>query len=78
MAGVEGLEPPTRGFGVRCSANWSYTPAESSLQKRCELRKHIIQENNKQVKGKLRHFTAASDRQRRTRSIRTDFFESFI
>ncbi len=26
MAGVEGLEPPTIGFGDRCSTNWNYTP----------------------------------------------------
>ncbi len=29
MAGVERFELPTRGFGIRCSANWSYTPADS-------------------------------------------------
>ena len=28
MAGVERFELPTRGFGIRCSANWSYTPVE--------------------------------------------------
>ena len=27
MAGVERFELPTRGFGIRCSANWSYTPS---------------------------------------------------
>ena len=26
MAGVEGLEPPTPGFGDRCSDQLSYTP----------------------------------------------------
>lgn len=26
LAGVEGFEPTTYGFGVRCSASWSYTP----------------------------------------------------
>ena len=26
MAGVERFELPTRGFGIRCSASWSYTP----------------------------------------------------
>jgi hypothetical protein len=26
MAGVEGLEPPTPGFGDRCSSHLSYTP----------------------------------------------------
>ena len=26
MAGQEGLEPPTGGFGDRCSTNWSYWP----------------------------------------------------
>ena len=25
--GQEGFEPPTRGFGDRCSANWSYWPS---------------------------------------------------
>ncbi len=30
MAGVERFELPTRGFGIRCSANWSYTPVDSS------------------------------------------------
>ena len=27
MAGVEGLEPATVGFGDRRSTNWNYTPA---------------------------------------------------
>ena len=31
MAGVERFELPTRGFGIRCSANWSYTPKISIL-----------------------------------------------
>ena len=31
MAGQEGVEPPTPGFGVRCSANWSYWPAANKL-----------------------------------------------
>ncbi len=26
LAGQEGLEPPTGGFGDRCSTNWSYWP----------------------------------------------------
>ena len=26
LAGQGGLEPPTRGFGIRCSTNWSYCP----------------------------------------------------
>jgi hypothetical protein len=26
VAGVEGFEPPTIGFGDRCSTNWNYTP----------------------------------------------------
>ncbi len=26
LAGVEGLEPPTIGFGDRCSTNSNYTP----------------------------------------------------
>jgi hypothetical protein len=29
LAGVEGFEPPTPGFGVRCSSRWSYTPADT-------------------------------------------------
>ncbi len=27
VAGVERFELPTPGFGIRCSTNWSYTPA---------------------------------------------------
>ena len=27
VAGAEGLEPPTVGFGDRCSTNWNYAPA---------------------------------------------------
>ena len=30
VAGVEGLEPPTPGFGDRCSSQLSYTPAEEA------------------------------------------------
>src|SRR4029078_11177524 len=29
LAGVEGLEPPTPGFGDRCSGQLSYTPPEA-------------------------------------------------
>jgi hypothetical protein len=29
LAGVEGLEPPTPGFGDRCSSRLSYTPSWS-------------------------------------------------
>lgn len=32
MAGALGLEPRTRGFGVRCSTNWSYTPIKMAPQ----------------------------------------------
>ncbi len=32
MAGVERFELPTRGFGIRCSANWSYTPKNRYIQ----------------------------------------------
>ena len=32
MAGALGLEPRTRGFGVRCSTNWSYTPMKMAPQ----------------------------------------------
>src|SRR4029450_5693223 len=28
LAGVEGLEPPTPGFGDRCSSQLSYTPIQ--------------------------------------------------
>ena len=31
MAGQEGLEPPTRGFGDRRSTNWSYWPLQDLL-----------------------------------------------
>gem|GEM_PF-4838594 len=30
VAGVEGFEPPTIGFGDRCSTNWNYTPKTHS------------------------------------------------
>ena len=30
LAGAEGLEPPTIGFGDRCSTNWNYAPASKS------------------------------------------------
>jgi hypothetical protein len=30
LAGVEGLEPPTPGFGDRCSSQLSYTPIQKS------------------------------------------------
>src|SRR5215467_12931436 len=33
LAGVEGLEPPTPGFGDRCSSQLSYTPPEALAQK---------------------------------------------
>ena len=29
MAGVEGVEPPTPGFGDRCSSQLSYTPKDT-------------------------------------------------
>ena len=29
LAGVEGLEPPTPGFGDRCSSQLSYTPSRA-------------------------------------------------
>ena len=31
VAGVEGLEPPTIGFGDRCSTNSNYTPNAQAL-----------------------------------------------
>jgi hypothetical protein len=30
LAGVEGLEPPTPGFGDRCSSQLSYTPIRTT------------------------------------------------
>ena len=35
MAGQEGFEPPTPGFGVRCSTNSSYWPA-SNPRRTCQ------------------------------------------
>jgi hypothetical protein len=32
LAGVEGLEPPTIGFGDRCSTNSNYTPVVFNSQ----------------------------------------------
>src|SRR6266700_6507610 len=34
LAGVEGLEPPTPGFGDRCSSQLSYTPPRAAATKR--------------------------------------------
>src|SRR5205807_6065281 len=33
LAGVEGLEPPTPGFGDRCSSQLSYTPSQKQLRR---------------------------------------------
>jgi hypothetical protein len=35
LAGVEGLEPPTPGFGDRCSSQLSYTPRPSGIGASC-------------------------------------------
>ncbi len=35
MAGVEGFEPPTVGFGDRRSTNWNYTPVEEGALYLC-------------------------------------------
>src|SRR6266498_1169367 len=32
LAGQEGFEPPTRGFGDRCSSRWSYWPILPSVK----------------------------------------------
>jgi hypothetical protein len=39
MAGVEGLEPPTPGFGDRCSSHLSYTPVRRSIKHLAEGRR---------------------------------------
>jgi hypothetical protein len=31
LAGAEGFEPPTIGFGDRCSTNWNYAPATNAV-----------------------------------------------
>ena len=38
MAPEDGFEPPTRGFGDRCSANWNY----SGLGSEGEIRTHDL------------------------------------
>src|SRR5436190_20871544 len=38
LAGVEGLEPPTPGFGDRCSSQLSYTPIVRRLASLDDLR----------------------------------------
>src|SRR4051812_12002101 len=38
LAGVEGLEPPTPGFGDRCSSQLSYTPSERAYSGRFSCR----------------------------------------
>src|SRR3954465_15233975 len=40
LAGVEGLEPPTPGFGDRCSSQLSYTPSERAYSGRFS-RRHL-------------------------------------
>src|SRR5215208_3585681 len=37
LAGVEGLEPPTPGFGDRCSSQLSYTPKPCSTGTSCTV-----------------------------------------
>ena len=32
LAGLEGFEPPTPGFGDRCSTDWSYSPNGSPCE----------------------------------------------
>ncbi len=42
MAGVEGFEPPTVGFGDRRSTNWNYTPVEEGALYLCSYKGKVI------------------------------------
>src|SRR3954471_22113331 len=46
LAGVEGLEPPTPGFGDRCSNQLSYTPPRALLTPRlpCEVKAAVVED----------------------------------
>lgn len=49
MAGVEGLEPTTPGFGDRCSSQLSYTPKPQSHKLNSSQLKSHKQANEKQA-----------------------------
>ncbi len=63
MAGVERFELPTRGFGIRCSANWSYTPVETTVY-------HIV-DSKKPRKSEVFEISGGADGTR-TRDPRRD------
>ncbi len=63
MAGVERFELPTRGFGIRCSANWSYTPVVSTVY-------HIV-DSKKPRKSEVFEISGGADGTR-TRDPRRD------
>jgi hypothetical protein len=50
LAGVEGLEPPTPGFGDQCSSHLSYTPIATILSRISFVANVKIVKNKKLVK----------------------------
>jgi hypothetical protein len=50
LAGVEGLEPPTPGFGDQCSSHLSYTPIATILSRINFVANVKIVKNKKLVK----------------------------
>ena len=50
LAGVEGLEPPTPGFGDQCSSHLSYTPITFILSRIALLTNVKIVKNKNSVK----------------------------
>ena len=50
LAGVEGLEPPTPGFGDQCSSHLSYTPMTYILTRICLVANAKIVKNKNFVK----------------------------
>src|SRR5436309_1699371 len=51
LAGVEGLEPPTPGFGDRCSSQLSYTPRRAALYSGRNRPRHLFVSSFSGFKG---------------------------
>src|SRR2546423_5865795 len=67
LAGVEGLEPPTPGFGDRCSSQLSYTPRRAALYSGRNRPRHLFVSSFSGFKepfSRLRHIRVAALQQR--------------